>query len=90
MGTRTKFQLKIRNINVIYDIVYFREIILESLQNRSETTPGLVQWNNRSRFIVEGALPQWDDRTEMMRLLDVTYRVISYNVSRGIELVGCH
>ena len=39
LGTRTKFQLEIFTINVISGIVYFREIILESLQNISETTP---------------------------------------------------
>ena len=39
LGTRTKFQLEILTINVISSIVYFREIILESLRNVSETTP---------------------------------------------------
>ena len=39
LGTRTKFQLEILTINAISGIVYFREIILESLQNISETTP---------------------------------------------------
>ena len=39
LGTRTKFQLEILTINVISDIVYFHEIILESSQNVSETTP---------------------------------------------------
>ena len=39
LGTHTKFQLKIITINVISGIVYFREIILESLRNVSETTP---------------------------------------------------
>ena len=38
--TRTKFQLEILTVNVIYGIVYFREIILESSCNVSETTPG--------------------------------------------------
>ena len=38
LGTRTKFQLEIQNINVISGIVYFHEIILESLQNVSVTT----------------------------------------------------
>ena len=33
------FQLEILIINVIYGIVYFREIILESLRNICETTP---------------------------------------------------
>ena len=39
LGTRTKFQLEIPTINVISSIVYFREIILESSRNVSETTP---------------------------------------------------
>ena len=37
--TRTKFRLEILTINVITGIVYFREIILESSRNVSETTP---------------------------------------------------
>ena len=41
LGTRTKFQLKIISINIIFGIVYFREIILECSRNVSETTPGL-------------------------------------------------
>ena len=36
---RTKIQLAIVTINVISVIVFFLEIILESLQNISETTP---------------------------------------------------
>ena len=40
LGTRSKFQLQILTINVISCIVYFREIILESSRNVSETTPG--------------------------------------------------
>ena len=39
LGTRTKFQLEILTINVITGIVYFRDIILESSRNVSETTP---------------------------------------------------
>ena len=39
VGTHTKFQLEILNINVISGIMYFDEIILESLKNVSETTP---------------------------------------------------
>ena len=39
LGTCTKFQLEILIINVISGIVYFRKIILESLQNISKTTP---------------------------------------------------
>ena len=41
LGTRTKFQFEILAINVISSIVYFREIILESSRNVSETTPRL-------------------------------------------------
>ena len=39
LGTRTKFQLEILNANVIFGIVYFRKIILESSRKVSETTP---------------------------------------------------
>ena len=39
--TRTKFQLEILAKNVISGVVYFREIILESPRNVSETPPGL-------------------------------------------------
>ena len=47
LGTRTKFQLEILTINVISGIVYFREIILESSRNVSETT----LWPSRSSLI---------------------------------------
>ena len=39
LGTRTKFQLEILTMNVISGIIYFHEIILESLWNISGTTP---------------------------------------------------
>ena len=39
LGTRTKFRLQILTMNVNSGIVYFREIILESLQNVSEKKP---------------------------------------------------
>ena len=39
LGTCTKFQLEILTINVISSIVYFREILLKSSRNVSETTP---------------------------------------------------
>ena len=42
--TCTNFQLEILAINVISGIVYFREIILESSWNVSETTPWSLQW----------------------------------------------
>ena len=38
LGTRTKFQLEILTMTEISVIVYFREIILESSRNVSETT----------------------------------------------------
>ena len=41
LGTRTKFPFEILIINVISGVVYFREIILESSRNVSETTPWL-------------------------------------------------
>ena len=37
LGTRTRFPLEILNINVIFVIVYFRKIILETSRNVSET-----------------------------------------------------
>ena len=39
LSTRTKFQLEIPTINVFSGIVYFREIIIESSRNVSETIP---------------------------------------------------
>ena len=39
LGTRTKFQLEILTVNVISGVVYFRDNILESSRNVSETTP---------------------------------------------------
>ena len=42
LGTYTRFKLEILTINVISVIVYFREIILKSSQNVSETTPWLM------------------------------------------------
>ena len=42
LGTRTKFQLEILTINVIFGIVYIREIVMESSRNVSETTPILT------------------------------------------------
>ena len=45
LWARTKFQLEIPTINVITGIVYFREIILESSRNVSETTPWLANNN---------------------------------------------
>ena len=39
LGTRTKFQFDILTINVISSVLYFRDIILESSRNVSETTP---------------------------------------------------
>ena len=38
LGTRTYFQLEMLTINMISGVVYFREIILESSRNVSETT----------------------------------------------------
>ena len=42
LGTSTKFQLEILNINVISGIVYFHEIILESSRTVSETPPWIM------------------------------------------------
>ena len=45
LGTSTKFELEILTVNVISVIVYFREIILESSWNVSETIPGTHSMN---------------------------------------------
>ena len=45
LGTHTKFRLEILTLNVISSIVDFREIILESSRNFSETTPWLYNQN---------------------------------------------
>ena len=42
LGTRTNFQIEILTINVISGVVYFRENILGSLRNVSETAPGFL------------------------------------------------
>ena len=42
LGTHTKFQLEIHIRSTIFAINRFRENILESLQNVSETTPCIV------------------------------------------------
>ena len=44
LDTRTKFQLEILIVNVIFGIVYFREIILRSWGNVSETIPWCLCW----------------------------------------------
>ena len=51
LGTRTKFQLEILNMNVISGVMYFHEIILESSRNvfwrvKQETTPCLLTVNS--------------------------------------------
>ena len=45
LGTRAKFQLGILTINVVSGTVYFRDIILESTRNASETTPWLLSFH---------------------------------------------
>ena len=50
LGTRTKFQLEIITINMILGIVYFREIILQSSRNVSETTPELMHTLSNDAF----------------------------------------
>ena len=42
LGTHTKFRLEILTLNVISSVEDFREIILESSRNVSETTPWYV------------------------------------------------
>ena len=47
LGTRTKLQLEILTINVISDIVYFREIMLESVFSRDYVRElAKREWNN--------------------------------------------
>ena len=59
LGTRIKFQLQILTINVIPGIVYFREIILESSRNVSETTPDLPVPVWCPRVYVYSATTMW-------------------------------
>ena len=44
LGTRTNFQIEILTINVISGVVYFRENILGSSRNVSETAPRNDAW----------------------------------------------
>ena len=51
---RTNFQFEILTINVIFGIVYFREIILKSSRKVSETTPGQLRHNGcRGTYIIQ-------------------------------------
>ena len=52
LGTHTKFRLEILTLNVISSIVNFREIILESSRNVSETTPSPVYIRDSDVIIV--------------------------------------
>ena len=69
LGTRTKFQLEILTINVISSSVYFREIILESSWNVSETTP----W---SQFRAFGDLNVSDHIVQILYRVSVGEQVI--------------
>ena len=53
LGTSSTFQREILTKNVIYGIVYFLKIILESSWNISETTP-------RSQNLCKSDLHNWD------------------------------
>ena len=55
LGTGTKFELEIFTLNVISGIVYFRDIILESSQIVSETTPWFL-------FMSTQCLAKWEKR----------------------------
>ena len=48
-----KFQLAILILDVISSVVYFREIILESSQNGSETTPWITGTQHGLGHIVD-------------------------------------
>ena len=58
LGTHTKFRLEIRTLNVISSIVDFREIILESSRNVSETTP----WPLCGEFTGDRWIPRTQDQ----------------------------
>ena len=60
LGTRRTFHLEILTINVIFGIVYFRGIILESYRNVSETTP----WSRQSESNGEKT-DYWDDNNNL-------------------------
>ena len=53
---KKNFQLDILTVNVICGIVYFRDIILESSWNVSETTPNVPE-------IVDGSVSQVEDKS---------------------------
>ena len=42
LGTRTNFQIEILTINVISGVVYFRENVLGTSRNGSETAPRVI------------------------------------------------
>ena len=52
LGTCTTFQLEILSINVISGIVHFRDIILESSRNVSETTPWFQNAARRGSYAI--------------------------------------
>ena len=91
LGTRTKFQLKILTIDVISDIVYFGEIILESSRNLSETTPRITNikllWLCQSReiltplqhFVRRIHRSAVDSITKSYSCIHLTFSVVSLN-----------
>ena len=70
LGTHTKFRLEILTLNVISSIVDFRDIILESSRNVSETTPWLFclpggechPWFVVVRHVSDKGFVQWTER----------------------------
>ena len=65
LGTRTKFQLKILTINVISGIVYFRDIMLESSRNVSETSHDMV--------MVNGYVSGWDHSSSKNWCIEIKF-----------------
>ena len=67
LDTRTKFRLEILTVIVISGGVYFREIILESSRNVSETTP---------RILTPSLKPEFPERLSMIRFLAALTSVV--------------
>ena len=82
LGTRTKFQLKILIINVMSGVVYFREIILESLRNVSKTTPWFLNklWFSSSVFYLK--LP-WEEVLKLSYVATWKWKLLHRECVKG-------
>ena len=91
----TKFQLAIVTINVISVIVYFLQIILESLQNISETTPrastevdifdvAMVVAMGGPRIVREGF--EWNWMQNALSPISNIHTMMIHNVSVILEI----